>query len=76
MNCKSCGQDIGSPIIPLSPGVSSATMIEIRSVGFTSNYKQMAHKFVQWMNANVCTGFVDALPKALKDNKAGGLSVT
>ncbi len=75
MNCKSCGQNMGNPIIPLAPGISTDE-IEIRSVGFPSDYKQMATKFVQWMNANVCGGFVDELPNALKNNRAGSPLVT
>ncbi len=62
----------------MSPSASLdvANGLEIRPVGLAADYKQMANKFVQWMNANVGAGFVDELPNALKENKVGGPLVT
>lgn len=78
MNCNSCGQNIGSPVLPLASGIplDAADGLEIRPGSLKSDYKQMADKFVQWMNANVCGGFVDELPNALKEGKVGGPLVT
>ncbi len=71
MNCTSCGQNIGNPVIPLASGIplDAAGELEVKSMGPAADYKQMANRFVRWMNMNVGAGFVDELPNALKENK-------